>query len=70
MEFTSDPFELYTTNVRDKTFKNTLESYTQKLSWKLLYLNQWNTFKSRFMTKEPHCVKSYISTKLNIKESK
>ena len=29
MVFTSDPFELYTTTVRDKTFKHTLESYSK-----------------------------------------
>ena len=36
----------------------------------ILRLHERNTFKSRFRIREPHCVKSQFSTKLNIKQSK
>ena len=60
--FTVWQLNFYNTKIDDMTFGNTIWSYTKILSWSLLYLNQYNPFKSQFRIREPpHCVKSYFS---------
>ena len=70
MVFVSAPFNQYNTNANDKAFKHTIRLYTKQLPWNIWRLNGRNASKNRFRIREPDCVKSQFSTKLNIKESK
>ena len=57
MVFASAPFNQYNTNNRDKTFEHTIRLFLIKLSWKVLQLNERNTFKRWFRIQEAYGVR-------------